>query len=417
MNVEILDVKQALKQYFGFDSFKEKQEEIIHNVLDRKNTFVIMPTGGGKSLCYQLPAIMMPGTAIVISPLIALMKNQVDSIRGYSQNDVVAHFLNSTLNKGEMRQVKEDIVDGKTKLLFVAPETLTKDENIDFLKSVDISFVAVDEAHCISEWGHDFRPEYRRIHEMVTSIGDDVPIIALTATATPKVQSDIKKNLGMEDVNEFFTSFNRTNLYYEIRPKKSKPDAVKQIIKILKSTPGASAIVYVQARKTTEEVARLLQVNGINAEPYHAGMDSKARAKVQDEFLMEQVDVICATIAFGMGIDKPDVRYVFHFDIPKSIENYYQETGRAGRDGIGSSCYAFFAHKDVLRLEKFLRDKPVSEREMGQQLLEEIIGYSETSACRRKYLLHYFGEEFDKDNCGDLCDNCRHPKETTGRTR
>lgn len=410
MNVAGTDARTALQEYFGFDGFKEKQEVIIQNVLEHKNTFVIMPTGGGKSLCYQLPAMMMPGTAIIISPLIALMKNQVDAIRGYSKDNAVAHFLNSTLNKGEMRQVKEDITEGRTKMLYIAPETLTKEENIEFFKSVEISFFAVDEAHCISEWGHDFRPEYRRIREMIESIGD-IPVIALTATATPKVRSDIKKNLKIEDSNEFITSFNRTNLYYEIRSKKDKTETIKQIVQIIKATGGQSGIIYVQARKSTEEIAELLQINGINAAPYHAGMDAKSRAKVQDDFLMEQVDVICATIAFGMGIDKPDVRFVIHFDIPKSIENYYQETGRAGRDGILSNCYAFFSQKDIARLEKFLRDKTVAERELGGQLLEEIVGYCETADCRRKFLLHYFGEEYTTDQCNDLCDNCRSPKE------
>ena len=411
MNVAELDIRSALKTHFGFDSFKEKQEEIIQNVLQRENTFVIMPTGGGKSLCYQLPALMLPGVAIVISPLIALMKNQVDAIRGYNRNDDVAHFLNSTLTKGEMKQVKEDIISGKTKLLYVAPETLNKTENIEFFRNVDVSFVAVDEAHCISEWGHDFRPEYRNIRAMVNAIGEEVPVIALTATATPKVRSDIKKNLNVEDANEFITSFNRTNLYYEVRPKKDKNETIKQIVQLVKSTGGESGIIYVQARKTTEEIAKILNVNGINAAPYHAGMDSKSRSKVQDDFLMEDVDVIVATIAFGMGIDKPDVRFVIHYDIPKSIENYYQETGRAGRDGLLSNCYAFFSHKDIHRLEKFLRDKPASERQMGAQLLEEMVAYSETATCRRKYLLHYFGETYDKPNCGDLCDNCKDPKE------
>lgn len=410
MNVAGIDLKEALKDHFGFDGFKEKQEEIIHNVLEGKNTFVIMPTGGGKSMCYQLPALILPGTAIVISPLIALMKNQVDAIRGYNQNDDVAHFLNSTLNKGEMRKVKEDIVSGRTKLLYIAPETLTKEENIAFLRSVNISFVAVDEAHCISEWGHDFRPEYRRIREMIEAIGN-VPVIALTATATPKVRTDIMKNLEVENANEFITSFNRTNLYYEIRPKKDKQETIKQIVHIIKSTGGQSGIVYVQSRKSTEELAEILRINGVNAAPYHAGMDAKSRAKVQDDFLMEEVDVICATIAFGMGIDKPDVRFVIHYDIPKSIENYYQETGRAGRDGILSSCYAFFSQKDIARLEKFLRDKTVAERELGAQLLDEVVSYCETADCRRRYLLHYFGESYQTDQCSNLCDNCKNPKE------
>jgi ATP-dependent DNA helicase RecQ len=405
------DIHAALKTHFGFDGFKEKQEDIIHNVLMKRNTFVIMPTGGGKSMCYQLPGLMLPGTAIVISPLIALMKNQVDALRGYSQHDHIAHFLNSTLTKGEMKKVKEDIANGHTKLLYVAPETLNKEENIEFFKAGNVSFVAVDEAHCISEWGHDFRPEYRKISEMIKSIGDDVPVIALTATATPKVRADIKKNLNVEGANEFITSFNRTNLYYEIRPKKNKAETIKQMIQIIKGTNGGSGIVYVQSRKSTEEIAQLLAINDINAAPYHAGMDAKARSRVQDDFLMEAVDVIVATIAFGMGIDKPDVRFVIHYDIPKSIENYYQETGRAGRDGIQASCYAFFSHKDVHRLEKFLRDKPAAEREMGAQLLDEIVAYSETSTCRRKYLLHYFGEVYDESQCSNLCDNCRNPKE------
>ena len=413
MKASEYDIHAALKTHFGFDGFKEKQEDIIRNVLMKRNTFVIMPTGGGKSMCYQLPGLMLPGTAIVISPLIALMKNQVDALRGYSQHDHIAHFLNSTLTKGEMKKVKEDIAEGLTKLLYVAPETLNKEENIEFFKAGNVSFVAVDEAHCISEWGHDFRPEYRKISHMINAIGEEVPVIALTATATPKVRADIKKNLNVEGANEFITSFNRTNLYYEVRPKKNKADTIKQMIQIIKATNGGSGIVYVQARKSTEEIAEVLAINGINAAPYHAGMDAKARARVQDDFLMEDVDVIVATIAFGMGIDKPDVRFVIHYDIPKSIENYYQETGRAGRDGILSSCYAFFSHKDVHRLEKFLRDKPAAEREMGAQLLDEIVAYSETSTCRRKYLLHYFGEAYDEAQCTDLCDNCRYPKEKT----
>ncbi len=405
------NLAKALEQYFGFTSFKGKQKEIIESVIGGHDTFVIMPTGGGKSLCYQLPALMMPGTAIIVSPLIALMKNQVDSIRGYSEGDHIAHYLNSSLNKGDIRRVKEDIVAGQTKLLFIAPETLTKEENLEFFQNAEISFLAVDEAHCISEWGHDFRPEYRRIRDMINVIDKEIPIVALTATATPKVQSDIVKNLQMENVNQFIDSFNRTNLYYEVRPKVSKTQATKEIVQIVKSMPGESGIIYVQARKTTEVIAETLTLNGIKAAPYHAGLDAKTRSRIQDEFLMEDIDVICATIAFGMGIDKPDVRFVIHFDIPKSIENYYQETGRGGRDGLEGKCYAFYSPKDILKLEKFLRDKPVAEREMGAQLLEEIVAYAETSGCRRKFLLHYFGEYYDDTQCTDMCDNCRYPKE------
>lgn len=406
-----VDLKQALHQYFGFDHFKDTQEAIVQSVMNGKDTFVIMPTGGGKSLCYQLPAILLPGTAIIISPLIALMKNQVDSIRAYSGNDDVAHFLNSSLNKGQMMQVKADIRAGKTKMLFVAPETLTKDENILFFRKTNISFVAVDEAHCISEWGHDFRPEYRRIKLMIDAIGKNIPVIALTATATPKVQSDIVKNLDMEDHNTFISSFNRDNLYYEIRPKINKDQTYKSIVQFIKTMPGKTGIIYVQARKTTEEIAKILTVNGIKASPYHAGLDAKTRSKVQDDFLMEEIEVIVATIAFGMGIDKPDVRFVIHYDIPKSIENYYQETGRGGRDGLDGKCLAFYSYKDILKLEKFLRDKPVAERELGAQLMEEIIAYAETSTCRRQFLLHYFGESFDTADCKNMCDNCKHPKE------
>jgi len=402
---------EALKTHFGFDKFKGQQEQIIQSVLDHKDTFVIMPTGGGKSLCYQLPAIMMEGTAIVISPLIALMKNQVDSIRGYSQNDDVASFLNSSLNKSQMKKVKEDITAGKTKLLFIAPETLTKDENLAFFKEVNISFVAVDEAHCISEWGHDFRPEYRRIRLMIDEINKEIPIIALTATATPKVRTDIVKNLNMRSVREFVSSFNRENLYYEVRPKNKKEQTFKSIVQVIKGMDGQSGIIYVQSRKSTEEIAKVLRVNGIKAAAYHAGLDAKTRTKVQDDFLMEQIDVICATIAFGMGIDKPDVRFVIHYDIPKSIENYYQETGRAGRDGLEGRCITYYRYKDILKLEKFLRDKPVAEREMGAQLLQEIMAFSETASCRRRFLLHYFGEEYVEAKCGEKCDNCKHPKE------
>ncbi len=405
------DLHEALQQYFGFDKFKGTQEQIIQSVLEGKDTFVIMPTGGGKSLCYQLPALMMKGTALVISPLIALMKNQVDSIRSYSQSDDVAHFLNSSLTKAQMRKVKEDISSGVTKILFVAPETLTKEENIEFFKNSDISFVAVDEAHCISEWGHDFRPEYRRIKEMIQLIDNEIPVIALTATATPKVQQDIVKNLDMKNENIFISSFNRDNLYYEVRPKGKKEITIKNIIQAIKSMPDESGIIYVQSRKSTEEIAKMLNVNDIKAAPYHAGLDAKTRSKAQDDFLMEEVDVIVATIAFGMGIDKPDVRFVIHYDIPKSIENYYQETGRAGRDGLDGRCIAYYNYKDIQRLEKFLRDKPVAEREMGAQLMQEIMAYAETTACRRKFLLHYFGENYDDAECNNMCDNCRHPKE------
>lgn len=411
MTLTKVNLHDALQEYFGFDNFKGKQEAIIKSVLEGRDTFVIMPTGGGKSLCYQLPARMIPGTAIVISPLIALMKNQVDSIRGYSQQDEVAHFLNSSLTKGQMKQVKADISEGKTKLLFIAPETLTKQENIDFFKQSDISFVAVDEAHCISEWGHDFRPEYRRIREMLDEINKDIPLVALTATATPKVQSDIVKNLDMRDENRFIASFNRDNLYYEVRPKRKREQTLKQIIKIIKDMPSQSGIIYVQSRKAAQDIARVLVVNDIKAAPYHAGLDAKTRSKTQDNFLMEEVDVIVATIAFGMGIDKPDVRFVIHYDIPKSIENYYQETGRAGRDGLEGKCVAFYSYQDILKLEKFLRDKPVAEREMGGQLMQEVMAYAETTSCRRRFLLHYFGEEYDDSDCNKMCDNCRFPKE------
>jgi ATP-dependent DNA helicase RecQ len=405
------ELKQALSHFFGFENFKLNQEKIIQSVLSGNDTFVIMPTGGGKSLCYQLPALMSEGTALIISPLIALMKNQVDSIRGFSSNNEVAHFLNSSLNKTQMREVKSDILSGKTKMVFIAPETLTKSENIQFFKDANVSFIAVDEAHCISEWGHDFRPEYRKIKQMVKSISEDIPIIALTATATPKVKSDIIKNLDMLNPQVFVSSFNRENLYYEVRPKLSKKQCTKEIVQFIKSKDSQSGIVYVQSRKSTEEIAEVLRLNGINASPYHAGLDSKTRNKVQDDFLMEEVHVIVATIAFGMGIDKPDVRFVIHYDIPKSIENYYQETGRAGRDGLGGHCLAFYSYKDILKLEKFLRDKGVAEKELAGQLMEEIIAYSETSSCRRKFLLHYFGEEFDAADCHNACDNCKYPRE------
>lgn len=405
------DISAALKKYFGFEGFKGEQREIVKSVLDKQNTFVIMPTGGGKSLCYQLPAMMMEGTAIIISPLIALMKNQVDSIRGYSQEDNIASFLNSSLNKSQMTDVKNEIISGKTKMLFIAPETLTKEENIEFFQQTNISFVAVDEAHCISEWGHDFRPEYRRIRTMISAIGENIPIIALTATATPKVQTDIVKSLEMVDPNIFISSFNRDNLYYEIRPKVNKDNAIKSIVQFIKTSKGKSGIIYVQSRKSTEEIAKVLNVNGIKAAAYHAGLDAKTRTQVQDDFLMEEVEVIVATIAFGMGIDKPDVRFVIHYDIPKSIENYYQETGRGGRDGLDGACLAFYSYKDILKLEKFLRDKPVAERELSAQLMEEVIAYAETSTCRRQFLLHYFGEEYEESRCACMCDNCKFPKQ------
>lgn len=401
------DLKVALRKYFGFDSFKGKQEAIITNVLDGKNTFVIMPTGGGKSMCYQLPALISEGTAIIVSPLIALMKNQVDAIRNVSENEAVAHFLNSSLSKTEITRVKKDIQDGVTKLLYVAPESLTKQENVDFLTSVSISFFAIDEAHCISEWGHDFRPEYRRLREIFEKISN-VPIIALTATATPKVQYDIQKNLNMLDAVVFKSSFNRDNLYYEIRPKR---DVEKQIIKYIRTKEGKSGIIYCLSRKKVEELTELLQVNGINALAYHAGLDANTRANHQDMFLMEEASVIVATIAFGMGIDKPDVRYVIHHDIPKSLESYYQETGRAGRDGGEGECVTFYSYKDIEKLEKFLQGKPLAEQEIGRQLLNEIVSYSETSVCRRKFILHYFGENFDEKECNSFCDNCKHPRE------
>jgi ATP-dependent DNA helicase RecQ len=401
------ELKVALRKYFGFDSFKGRQESIITNVLEGNNTFVIMPTGGGKSMCYQLPALLSKGTAIVVSPLIALMKNQVDAIRSISDDESVAHFMNSSLTKSEIARVKLDIQKGNTKLLYVAPESLTKQANIDFLTSVDISFFAIDEAHCISEWGHDFRPEYRRLREIFEKISD-VPIIALTATATPKVQYDIQKNLNMLDAVVYKSSFNRDNLYYEIRPKR---DVEKQIIRYIRTKAGKSGIIYCLSRKKVEELAELLQVNGINALAYHAGLDATTRGRHQDMFLMEEADVIVATIAFGMGIDKPDVRFVIHHDIPKSLESYYQETGRAGRDGGEGECVAFYSYKDIEKLEKFLQGKPIAEQEIGRQLLSEIVSYAETSVCRRKFILHYFGETFDEKGCNEYCDNCKHPKE------
>ncbi len=398
-------LEEALFKYFGFDGFKGDQEAIIQTVLRKENAFVIMPTGGGKSMCYQLPALMMEGTAIVVSPLIALMKNQVDALRGFNTDEAVAHFLNSSLNKTEIAQVKKDIKSGATKLLYVAPESLTKEENVAFFKEIKISFVAIDEAHCISEWGHDFRPEYRRLKPIIDALGN-IPVIALTATATEKVSLDIQKNLGMMDAKLFKASFNRPNLYYEVRPK---VDVMKEIIKFVKGHSGKSGIIYCLSRKKVEEVASTLSVNGIRALPYHAGLDAPVRAATQDKFLMEDIDVIVATIAFGMGIDKPDVRFVIHHDIPKSLEGYYQETGRGGRDGREGRCVAFYAYKDIEKLEKFMKGKPVAEQEIGKQMLLETVSFAETSVCRRKYLLHYFGERYEEENCGS-CDNCLHPK-------
>ena len=400
------EIRNTLKNFFGFDSFKGDQEEIIQHLLDGNDCFVLMPTGGGKSLCYQLPAIMMDGVAIVISPLIALMKNQVDAIRGFVEGgDSIAHFLNSSLNKSQVDAVHSDILSGRTKILYVAPESLVKPENVSFLQGVKISFYAVDEAHCISEWGHDFRPEYRRIREIVDEIGR-APIIALTATATPKVQSDILKNLGILDARVFKSSFNRTNLYYEV---KDKVDADKDIVRYIRQNPGKSGIVYCLSRKKVEEMAEFLNINGIKALPYHAGLDAKTRSENQDRFLMEDVNVIVATIAFGMGIDKPDIRFVIHYDIPKSVEGYYQETGRAGRDGKEGVCIAYYSYKDILKFEKFMKGKPLAEQEISRQLLDEVASYAESSQCRRKLLLGYFGEDFLVDNCG-MCDNCLHPR-------
>lgn len=408
MEIDSSSLNSKLKEFFGFDSFKGDQERIIRNLLDGKDTFVLMPTGGGKSLCFQLPALVMPGTAIVISPLIALMKNQVDVIRGFvEEQNGVAHFLNSSLNRAQIQEVRADVLSGVTKLLYVAPESLTKEENVDLLREVKISFYTVDEAHCISEWGHDFRPEYRRIRDMVQMIGR-APIMALTATATPKVQNDIQKNLGIMDATVFKSSFNRPNLYYEVR---DKVDPDKDIIRYIKQHPGKSGIIYCLSRKKVEEIAKLLEINGIRALPYHAGLDAKTRAENQDRFLMEDVEVIVATIAFGMGIDKPDVRFVIHYDIPKSIEGYYQETGRAGRDGENAECITFYSYKDIRKLEKFMQGKPVSEQEIGRQLLMDTVAYAESSMCRRRMLLNYFGEDYPKDNCG-LCDNCLNPKAT-----
>jgi ATP-dependent DNA helicase RecQ len=404
------NLKKELQKYFGFDGFKGAQEEIIKSILSGKDTFVIMPTGGGKSLCYQLPALISEGVALIVSPLIALMKNQVDLIRGYSDDDNVAHFLNSSLSRVQQRKVKADLTEGKTKMLYVAPETLTKKENIDFFADINISFVAVDEAHCISEWGHDFRPEYRKLRDMITEINPDLPIIALTATATPKVQDDIIKNLELKDPTTIVASFNRPNLYYEVVPKTSKTQVLKHMVRYISQVKGKSGIIYTLNRKTTEELAGMLCANGIKAVAYHAGLDAATRAQRQDQFLKDDVEVIVATIAFGMGIDKPDVRFVMHYNIPKSLENYYQETGRAGRDGGTSKCILYYSYKDVQKLEHLMRDKPLSEREMGAQLITETVAYVESGACRRRLLLHYFGEMSDVENCGH-CDNCCHPKE------
>lgn len=404
------NLTKHLQENFGFDSFKGPQEDIIQSLLAGKDTFVIMPTGGGKSLCYQLPAMVSEGVAIIVSPLIALMKNQVDLVRSYSSKDDVAHFLNSTLSKKEIREVHDDLLTGKTKMLYVAPETLTKQENLEFFSDLKLSFFAVDEAHCISEWGHDFRPEYRRLREMMNQINPDIPVIALTATATPKVQSDIIKNLDLHNPNIFISSFNRPNLYYEIRPKIKKDQTIKDIVRFIVSNKGKSGIIYTLNRKTTEELADMLMANGIKAVAYHAGLDSKLRAERQDLFLNEEVQVIVATIAFGMGIDKPDIRFVMHYNIPKSIENYYQETGRAGRDGLEGKCILYYSHKDVAKLEHLMRDKPLSEREVGAQLINETVAFAESGVCRRKVLMSYFGEEYTEKNCGN-CDNCRNPKE------
>ncbi|WP_207425368.1 DNA helicase RecQ [Pedobacter sp. SYSU D00535] len=412
-----MEIKKSLfdnlQNFFGFDNFKGEQEAIITNILQKKDTFVIMPTGGGKSICYQLPALMSEGTAVVISPLIALMKNQVDQLRAFGGTDSIAHFLNSSLNKTEITKVKQDVLSGETKLLYVAPESLAKAENIDFLRLITVSFVAVDEAHCISEWGHDFRPEYRKIRQVISNLGENIPIIALTATATPKVQQDIIKNLQMNNATLFKSSFNRANLYYEVRAKRN---VLKEIVRFIKGYQGKSGIVYCLSRKKVEEVAEALNLNGIKALPYHAGLEAKVRAETQDKFLMEEVDVIVATIAFGMGIDKPDVRYVIHHDIPKSMEGYYQETGRAGRDGGEGVCVAFYSEKDIEKLAKFMKDKPVSEREIGTQILKEVIDYVESSVCRRKQILHYFGENFNEAGCSEMCDNCRAQKTTFDAT-
>ena len=411
--MEIADMTpaEALHEFFGFTKFKGTQEEVIKSVLAGKDTFVIMPTGGGKSVCYQLPALMSEGVAIIISPLIALMKNQVDLIRNYSDRDNIAHFLNSSLNKTERNVVIADIRSGKTKMLYVAPETLTKQDTVDLFREVKVSFIAVDEAHCISEWGHDFRPEYRRIREIITALGQKFPIIALTATATPKVQSDIVKTLELKKPSIYISSFNRPNLFYEVRTKKTPQLAIKNMVQFIKQRPGKSGIIYVINRKTCDDLAEVLRANGVKAQPYHAGLDGKVRTQTQDAFLMQDLDIIVATIAFGMGIDKPDIRFVIHYDIPKSLENYYQETGRGGRDGLGGECVVYFSYKDIGKLEKLLRDKSVAERERNIQLINETVAYIESAECRRKFLLHYFGEEFNAKDCNCMCDNCKHPKE------
>ncbi|MDD4067544.1 MAG: ATP-dependent DNA helicase, partial [Bacteroidales bacterium] len=405
-----VDLYKELKRIFGFNKFKGNQEVVIKSLLEGNDTFVIMPTGGGKSLCYQLPALILPGCAIIVSPLISLMKNQVDAIRNFGSMHGVAHFLNSSLSKQEVKEVKDDLTNGITKLLYVAPESLNKEENAEFLRDIDISFYAIDEAHCISEWGHDFRPEYRRMKPIIDAIGQNVPIIALTATATPKVQQDIMKNLEINDANVYISSFNRPNLYYEIRPKpKKEVDMNREIIRFIRENPNKSGIIYCLSRKMVEGLAETLILNGVKALPYHAGLDAQTRAENQDKFLMEEADVIVATIAFGMGIDKPDVRFVIHYDMPKSLEGYYQETGRAGRDDGEGKCIAFYSEQDIIKFEKFLNDKPVAEREVALQLMDETISYAESSACRRINLLHYFGEEYGQDNCGS-CDNCLNPK-------
>ena len=409
-SASLTNLKQALQEHFGFKEFKDEQEKIIQTLLSGRDTFVIMPTGGGKSLCYQLPAIISEGVAIIVSPLIALMKNQVDLVRSYSSKDDVAHFLNSTLTKKEIKVVQDDLQSGRTKMLYVAPETLTKQDNLDFFNNLKISFFAVDEAHCISEWGHDFRPEYRRLRDMMDVINPDIPVIALTATATPKVQSDIVKNLGLRNHETFISSFNRSNLYYEVQPKINKDDTIKNMVRFIVGNKGKSGIIYTLNRKTTEELAEILVANGVKAVAYHAGLDSKLRSERQDLFLNEDTQVIVATIAFGMGIDKPDIRFVMHYNIPKSIENYYQETGRAGRDGLEGKCILYYSHKDVSKLEHLMRDKPLSEREVGAQLINETVAYAESGVCRRKTLMSYFGEHYPTENCGS-CDNCKHPKE------